>query len=202
MDQAGWNARTRKRLEVAYLAATDDRGGSGFRGDAARWERARRPIAAGIDRDGTLLDIGCANGLLMDSIEEWAAQDGYQVEAHGLELLTPVAAAARARFPELAGRIHVGDVTTWSPGHRFTFVTTELAVVPPESGPALVTRILTDLVEPGGRLILTSYGSSHPDADQSRDVAELLASWGHRVVGSAQAVENDRAITQVAWIDA
>jgi hypothetical protein len=36
--------RTRAWLERAYLEAGDPRGGSGFGGDEARWERARRPI--------------------------------------------------------------------------------------------------------------------------------------------------------------
>jgi hypothetical protein len=36
--------RTRALLERAYLEAGDRRGGSGFGGDEARWERARRPI--------------------------------------------------------------------------------------------------------------------------------------------------------------
>jgi hypothetical protein len=39
-------------------------GESGFGGDEARWERARRPIISAIDCDGTFLDVGCANGLL------------------------------------------------------------------------------------------------------------------------------------------
>lgn len=59
---------TRDLLERPYLEAEDPRGGSGFRGDEARWERARRPIVSAIDRDGTFLDVGCANGLLMESV--------------------------------------------------------------------------------------------------------------------------------------
>ena len=56
--------KTRALLERAYLEAGDPRGGSGFGGDEARWERARRPIVSAIDCDGTFLDVGCANGLL------------------------------------------------------------------------------------------------------------------------------------------
>ena len=67
-----YHAETRRLLEGAYLEAEDPRGGSGFRGDAGRWERARRPIASAVDRDGTFLDVGCANGLLMESLVEWA----------------------------------------------------------------------------------------------------------------------------------
>jgi 2-polyprenyl-3-methyl-5-hydroxy-6-metoxy-1,4-benzoquinol methylase len=69
--------KTGALLERAYLNSEDPRGGSGFRGDEARWERARRPIVQAVDRDGTFLDVGCANGLLMESVTAWAAEDGF-----------------------------------------------------------------------------------------------------------------------------
>jgi hypothetical protein len=50
-------------LERAYLEASDPRGESGFLGDAAHWERARRLIVSAIDRDGTFLDAGEAEGV-------------------------------------------------------------------------------------------------------------------------------------------
>ena len=59
-------------------------------------ERARRPIVSAIDRDGTFLDVGCANGLLMESLATWAGEEpveetlrswGYTVagEAEGVD---------------------------------------------------------------------------------------------------------------------
>jgi hypothetical protein len=64
VDDDAYYERTRALLERAYLEAGDPRGGSGFGGDEARWERARRPIVSAIDRDGIFLDVGCANRLL------------------------------------------------------------------------------------------------------------------------------------------
>ena len=54
------------------------------RGDEARWSRARRVIVDAIDRDGTFLDVGCANGLLMESLSSWAAERGHTIEPYGL----------------------------------------------------------------------------------------------------------------------
>ena len=34
---------------------------------------------------GTWLDIGCANGLLMETLAAWVADNGYRVEPYGLE---------------------------------------------------------------------------------------------------------------------
>ena len=80
-------AETRRLLERSYLEAEDPRGGSGFRGDEARWRRARSPIASAIDRNGTLLDVGCANGLLMECLADWAGKDGTRIEPYGLDLI-------------------------------------------------------------------------------------------------------------------
>jgi hypothetical protein len=44
------------------MAAADPRGQSGSSSTPAEWESARRFIFAAIDRDGTFLDVGCANG--------------------------------------------------------------------------------------------------------------------------------------------
>jgi hypothetical protein len=70
-----------RAIEAAYLAADDPRGGSGFHGDAERWERLRRPIVTAVDRDGAFLDVGCANGHLLESVVAWAAADGHRIEA-------------------------------------------------------------------------------------------------------------------------
>lgn len=107
--QAAWNTHTLATLEPAYLSASDPYGGSGFRGDARPWRRARRVIAEAIHRDGTFLDVGCANGLLMESIVAWAREKGRQVEPYGLELCEAIAAEARHRLPHWAERIFVGD---------------------------------------------------------------------------------------------
>lgn len=102
-----------------------------MRADATRWERGRRPIAEGINRNGTFLDVGCANGLLMESIVGWAAAAGHHVEPYGLDYSPNLAALARRRLPHWADRIFVGNGADWTPPQRFDFVRTELVYVPP-----------------------------------------------------------------------
>src|SRR5438093_2823937 len=81
-DEA-WFAGMAEIFETAYLEGDNPRAQSGFGGDAARWEVARRPIADLIDRDGTFLDVGCASGHLLESVVRWSA---HRVEPYGLEL--------------------------------------------------------------------------------------------------------------------
>ena len=142
--------------EAAYLDAGNPRAQSGFGGDETRWEVARRPIADAIDRDGTFLDIGCASGHLLECLAGWTP---HRVEPYGLELVPALAELARARLPDWADRIFVGNALTWEPPQRFDFVRTELVYVPDERQRALVERLLGEIVAPGGRLILCGYGS-------------------------------------------
>lgn len=67
-DEDAWYDRNRQILETAYLAGDTPQQQSGFNGDAAHWKRLRQVIADAIDHDGTILDVGCANGLLMETL--------------------------------------------------------------------------------------------------------------------------------------
>ncbi|MDQ3328106.1 MAG: class I SAM-dependent methyltransferase, partial [Chloroflexota bacterium] len=109
-DEAGWYDGVRRYLEDAYLAGENPRAQSGFGGDAAYWERARRPMTGAIERDGTVLDVGCANGLLMEDIAAWAAEDGYRIEPYGLDFSSAIADLARRRLPYWKDRIYTGNV--------------------------------------------------------------------------------------------
>jgi SAM-dependent methyltransferase len=188
-------------LEPVYLAADNPRGQSGFGGDDERWERARRVIAEGVHRDGTFLDIGCANGLLMESLVPWAAARGYRVEPYGLDISERLAELARRRLPHWADRIYTGNAFDWQPPARFDFVRTELVYVPISLQREYVQRLLADLVAPNGRLLVCSYGSSRRPEPKVEPIGNVLTNWGFRVDGEAQAVElNGVPVARVAWI--
>lgn len=152
--------------EAHYLADPSPYKGSGHSGDATTWELGRRPIADAIDRDGTFLDVGCANGLLMESVVEWSP---HRVEPYGLDFAPALVADARRRLPQWADRIFEGDAFTWEPPRRFDFVRTELVYSPSDRKREYVERALGWL-EPGGRLIVCSYGDD--------DVLGPLREWG------------------------
>jgi hypothetical protein len=99
IDEAGWHLAVAAIVVPAYLSAETPWEQSGKSGDLAGWERGRRPIMDAVDRDGTFLDVGCANGFLMESVRAWAAEDGHDVEPYGLEIAPELAALARRRLP-------------------------------------------------------------------------------------------------------
>ena len=81
--------------EEKYLVGTNPRQQPGFGRDERDWERYRRVVVAPVKMDGAYLDIGCANGLLMESIANWAQEDGYHIEPYGLDISARLAELAR-----------------------------------------------------------------------------------------------------------
>lgn len=175
IDDDQWFSGMATIFSAAYLAGDDTRAQSGFGGDEARWEAGRHPIVEAIDRDGTFLDIGCANGYLMESVVRWSSR---HVEPYGLELAPAVAELARRQRPRWASRIFVGNALTWEAPMRFGFVRTELLYVPEERQAALLRRLLGEVVAPGGRLILCGYGSPR-SGQPPHPVRRLTRASGH-----------------------
>jgi 2-polyprenyl-3-methyl-5-hydroxy-6-metoxy-1,4-benzoquinol methylase len=116
---------TPSEFEQAYLTTDDPRAQSGFHGSARRWEAARRPIVEALDGDGTFLDVGCANGLLMESVGEWTP---FEIEPYGVDFAAGLVELARRRLPNWADRIWLGDAATWTPPFRFDFVHTRIEI--------------------------------------------------------------------------
>jgi SAM-dependent methyltransferase len=176
--------RAQQLCEARYLAGTNPRQESGFGRDACDWDRFRRPVSAPIDRDGSYLDIGCANGLLMESVVAWAREDGYCVEPYGLDISEKLVELARRRLPQWRDRIFVGNALFWEPLSAFDFVRTELVYVPSSRRREYVERLLELFIAPGGRLILCSYGSSRPEGDRAETLVDEVRAWDlpiHRV---------------------
>ncbi len=190
-----WQQEVWSLLERSYLAAPSVYGGSGSGGDGQAWERKRRAIADAVHRDGDFLDVGCANGLLMESIVPWAAARGYTVAPYGLDVSAALIQHAAERLPAWADRLFVGDAAVWHPPRRFDFVRTEAVYAPPGRRRALVLRLLHEVVAPGGRLIVCAYGGG--------DITRELSGWDIPYAGCATTYRDDGRIwNSIAWIEA
>jgi len=196
----GWFEGMAAVFEGAYIAEESPRGQSGFGGDEARWEAGRRPIADAIGRDGSFLDIGCANGHLLESVVRWSP---HRIEPYGLDFASAVAQLARERLPHWADRIFTGNALTWEPPQRFDFVRTELVYVPNERRQEYVQRLLDRFLEPGGRLIVCGYGSPRSTlvADPVGDELRALG-FEPEVEHDAEAPEGGGPIVRIACVRA
>lgn len=189
-------------LEDAYLQSADPIRQSGFGGGPERWRAERSPILDAVTRDvpdgqADLLDIGCANGYLAECLVEWAAERGVSLTPHGIDIGPKLIAEAKRRLPRFADNFHVANGWDWQPDRRFGYVYTLSDVVPPDMLAEYVGRLLERLVEPGGRLIVGSYGSRSRSMPPL-PIGEMLASYGHVVAGRSWG--GDPPITAFAWV--
>lgn len=188
--------------EAKYLVGTNPRQQSGFGRDERDWERFRRPVVAPVRRNGSFLDIGCANGLLMESVVAWAVEDGHCIEPYGLDISEKLAGLARRRLPQWQDRIFVGNALLWQPPTRFDFVRTEMVNVPHARRREYVERLSRQCVAPGGLLILCSYGSSRPEGARAEPLVDELSGWGLPIDGIHDAVSQGHGfvITRVVSV--
>ncbi len=63
------------------------------------WVKNRKPICGAIEKPGTLLDIGCANGFLLACLQLWSE---HQITPYGVDIDAASLETARALLPEYA----------------------------------------------------------------------------------------------------
>lgn len=203
IDEAEWYRRSQQLVVPAYLAAETPYGQAGHSGDAVRWEQARRHVVDAVHRDGTFLDVGCANGILMETVHGWAAEEGLSIEPYGLDLSPELAALARTRLPHWVDRVFVGNALDWRPPRRFDFVRTGLEYVPRRRRAELIAHVLHEVVLPGGRIIVGSFNEERDETRRGPSQDEIVAGLGFEIGGRIERPHSDpRIVRRVFWLDA
>jgi SAM-dependent methyltransferase len=179
----------------AYLAGGDPRAQSGYAGDARQWEDARRFVLEAVDGGGSFLDVGCANGHLMESLHAWAAHDGLVLEPYGVDISPQLTSLAQARLPQWADRIWIGNALTWEPPRSFDYVRTSPEYVPRHRRPDLIFHLLHHADR---RLIVGPYNAPAGDDGTTRD----LEARGVHLSGATDRRHRDpRVVRRLLWID-
>jgi SAM-dependent methyltransferase len=191
IDEAGWHRAMADLIVPAYVAADTPWGGSGKLGTAQDWEYSRSLVADAIDRDGTFLDVGCANGYLMDSLRGWTS---YAVEPYGLDISPELTSLARRRLPRWSDRIWTGNALTWDPPMPFTYIRTGLEYAPPTRRRDLIAHLLSSCE----RLIVGVFN----ERTDERTTEAMLDPWGFTVAGRTERPRRDDAMVyRCLWID-
>lgn len=193
IDEEGWHREWEGIVASAYLAADTPWGQSGKSGSAEDWEWSRSHVADAVDRDGSFLDVGCANGYLMECLPRWTP---FRVEPYGLEIAPELAELARSRLPQWADRIFAGNALTWEPPHAFDFVRTGLDYVPVHRRAELCERLLGSC-----RRLVVGVCNEH---SSERTTEDALESWGFRVAGRSVRPNRHKPGMEyrVLWVDA
>ena len=186
-------------LERAYLQESDPIRQSGFAGGAVRWRAEREPILDAVERGGDLLDVGCANGYLVECLVTWGRERGLDLVPFGVDRSDALVALARRRLPECAARFWVANAWEWQPPRRFRYVYALHDCVPGEYLRSFVERLLGGAVASGGRLIIGAYGS-HSRQEAPLDIARRLAALDFRISG--ESAGGDPVLSRFAWINA
>ena len=165
-----WFLLVKKTLEDAYLRREEPWRQSGMSGPLERWVSLRKPVADCVDRSGSFLDIGCANGYLLECCIEWTAERHINIEPYGVDFSEKLVELAMHRLPQYKDNFFIGNAFTWLPPRRFDFVRTELVYVPAEHEKQYVGFILENYLNPGGRLLVANYGEGLTQQEIERGI--------------------------------
>lgn len=198
-----WFDASRTLLEDAYVAGQQPWQQSGFGLHSNRsyenWEAVRRPVADCLDQSGTFLDVGCANGYLLECVMRWVGERGIVLTPYGLDISDKLIALAKKHLPAYSHNLFVGNAFYWEPPRRFDYVRTELVYVPDELHAKFIKRITHQYLEPGGRLLVAEYrGRNNPEAALSID--QYVAQLGFSVTAVTRGFWDGLEQTRVAVI--
>lgn len=181
IDLQDWFSEIKQILEDAYTAAPTPWQQSGKSGTFEDWTRLRVANIAPVNRPGKYLDIGCANGYLLECLVAWSRLKGIELTPYGLDYSAKLVALAQERLSAYAGNIYVGNAWNWTPPQRFDYVRTELNYVPRNYQQQFVKRLLAEFVAEDGQLIVSQYRNRRDDFNQGWIDRDLVA-WGFAVI--------------------
>jgi SAM-dependent methyltransferase len=185
-------------LEAAYLRESDPIKQSGFSGGPERWRAERAPILDAIPTSGDLLDIGCANGHLLECLLKWGAERALALTPFGIDYGAGLVALARERLPHFRDHFWAATAWGWTPPRPFQYVYSVFDCVPHTALGAFAEQLMNNVVAPGGRLILGAYGS-RSRREPPAPIDAMLTDLGYEVAGSTHAGTPETA--RFAWID-
>ena len=201
ISEAQWFDNHKKFITTHYLASDNPRGQSGHGGDETRYRYTQEMILDATEGDGTFIDVGCANGYLMEKLKDWSLERGTRLEFYGLDISEELIALAKQRLPQWKDRFYVGNALYWEPTSKYRYVCVrELDYVPQGKRRVFFFHLLNRFVDEGGRLILG------PGTERIDDpgIAQETASWGTPPTGSCSKPhqEHKELIRRVYWYEA
>jgi SAM-dependent methyltransferase len=199
IDEDGWHQAMANLIKPAYLAADNPYAQAGHGGNAETWETSRGFIAQALHMSGSFLDVGCASGILMESVNRWGAARGLDIEPYGLDIVPELVELARRRLPQWADRIYLGNIRTWQPlGERYDFVLVRPEYAPTRRRADMVDHVISHVLKPGGRLIVF-VGTEEVEM---RCVETSITEHGFNVHGRVEInhSQDDRLVRRLFWI--
>lgn len=121
---ANWFREKQQEIENWYLASSNPYQQSGWGSTPERWRCGREIILAAVNSNGTFLDIGCVNGLLLECLIQWANKQKIQLVPYGIDISPHLIALARQRLPDFTNNFAIANALYWQPSTQYDFVHT------------------------------------------------------------------------------
>jgi SAM-dependent methyltransferase len=198
-QQEQWFSSLKRELEGAYLQYDEPWRQSGFSGPEERWVKCRKPIADCIEQSGSFLDIGCANGYLLECILKWTAERNINIIPYGLDLSEKLAELAKQRLPKYQQNIYTGNGWLWNNPQRFDYVRTEVVYVPEQLQKQYIKKIIETYLADGGKLLLTEYRSRKDPANKPW-IDQTLKKWEINIAKQVSGFYDNKELTRVMVI--
>jgi hypothetical protein len=186
-----------RELEKSFLTEQDPIRQSGFGGGEKRWRKERELILDAVDGDGEFLDVGCANGYLLQCLMEWGKERGILLTPYGIDQGAGLIELARKRHPHYADHFWVANAWDWEPSRKFRYVYSLYDCVPEPFLFRYVKKLLQRYVKKPGTLIIGAYGSNSRNRP-AFDVADFLEKGGFTIVGASD--RRELPVSRIAWI--
>lgn len=199
ITEAEWFEINKQFFTAHYLSSDNPRAQAGHSGDEARWRYSRGMIIEAIHKSGTFLDVGCANGHLIETLSEWLKGSGLTIEFYGLDISEGLVESAKKRLPYWQNRIFLGNALYWKPQTKYDFVRTGLEYVPIGRQKDYVDHLLNNYISQNGRLIIGLYS----EIRGSHELEETLINWGYNLDGYCEKSKPDNKVVsyKMLWID-
>ena len=191
-----WFSSLKNELEEAYLQHDEPWKQSGFAGPEERWIKCRKPIADCVEVSGSFLDIGSANGYLLECILKWTSERGLNIVPYGLDLSERLIELAKERLPQHRENFYTGNAWLWNNTVKFDYVRTEIVYVPEYLQRQYLERTIDRYLVEGGKLLVTEYRSSK-DAVSKPWINGMLTDWGFNIAKQVSGYFDNREMTRV-----
>ena len=165
-------------------------------GPMERWVSLRKPVADCIDKSGSFLDIGCANGFLIECCLHWTSERNINIVPYGVDLSEKLLELAKYRLPQYRDNFFVGNALYWLPPRRFDFVRTELVYVPAEYEKQYLEFILNNHLNPGGKLLVANYAEGLAQSEIEKGIIK-----GSHPTGEILSRLHDLGFTPIGYRD-
>lgn len=161
--------------------------GSGFLGNYLEWEQARGLYLKLIEKPGKILDLGCANGFLLDFIIK---SKKFNLIPFGVDLNEDLIKIAKELFPKYSANFVTQDINDFKSEEKFDYI---LAYFPFFKKKDFLKRLYS-MLKNGGRIIIALYDEK---ANEFDIFEENIKETGFLPSG----VIEEKNLTKLIWID-